>query len=349
MEERPEPEAPGNRVLPPWILRLAAILEVMSVLVGGTILARIVAGRIGLARSRDLINSLPEGAAPDFLRMAWISAVDLLIKYGIMFGLAYAIGRWHRGRRLPQYGLTLNSQRMSLLAGIGVLLYCVSALPPTLLTTAAAYVDLGAGPEHWSILSNEWNLGFWVFMAATSFLLVPFLEELFVRGYFQTRLIEDYGTAGGIVITAFVFGFSHTQYFAASVMSLGMLASIVIGSIISGYVFYRTKSLVPVIVAHMIVNIPMIPVVERVALAAMILMILIYHRAIAVWARDLFTELRRMESVPGVLVALLVFGLLLVVVLISPYVALGLVAAGALIAIIIEAKDRASVSRVARA
>ncbi|MGD2151630.1 MAG: hypothetical protein PVG79_00090 [Gemmatimonadales bacterium] len=60
--------------VPRWSRRLAAVLEILAVLVGGSLLARTISTAVGLARSRALINALPEDATPDFLAMAWVTA-----------------------------------------------------------------------------------------------------------------------------------------------------------------------------------------------------------------------------------------------------------------------------------
>jgi membrane protease YdiL (CAAX protease family) len=323
--------------------RIAAVLEVVAVLVGGSLMARAVSNSVGLARSRALINALPEGATPDFLAMAWVSALDLLIKYGIMFGLAFSIGWWHRRRPLRAYGLTLAGRPLAQLAGTGWLLFAVASLPVAALMVLASFVSLGAGPEHWSVFSYEWNFGFWVFMAVSSFVLVPILEELFVRGYFQTRLIEDFGAAGGILITAFVFAFSHTQYFRLSVMSIGTLASIVFSSILAGYVFYQTRSLLPVVIAHAIMNVPLRSAAEIAMLGLMVLTIILFREPIVAYGRALWLELTSIESVPATLGALALFGLFLVTILFAQSLALALLVAMGLLALLIEYREKAAV------
>ncbi len=318
------------------------MLEVVAVLVGGSLLARTISDRLGLARSRALISALSEGATPDFLAMAWVSALDLLLKYGLMFGLAFAIGWWHRRRRPGAYGLTLAGRPLAQHAGIGWLLFAVAYLPASALLVLASFVSLGAGPEHWSVFSYEWSPGFWVFMAVSSFALVPILEELFMRGYFQTRLIEDYGAAGGILITAFAFAFSHTQYFRLSVMSIGTLASIVFSSILAGYVFYRTRSLLPVVIAHGITNVPLRSAVEIAMLGLMVVTIILFREPILSYGRKLWFELTRIESLPAMLGALALFAILLVAVLFAPSLAVALVFAAGLVALLMEYREKSA-------
>ena len=135
------------------------------------------------------------------------------------------IGWWHRRRPAASYGLTMAGRPLGALVGIGVLLWAVAGLLPNVLTVLGGFLDLGVGAEHWVVFDYHWGLGFWFFMAASSFVLVPVYEELFTRGYFQTRLSEDFGPAGGILIASGVFAFSHTQYYRLSVLSLGTLAA----------------------------------------------------------------------------------------------------------------------------
>ncbi|UCC47329.1 MAG: CPBP family intramembrane metalloprotease [Gemmatimonadota bacterium] len=325
--------------VPRWQLRSAAVFEVVAVLVGGSLLARWLSGWLGLARSRELINALPEGATPDFLNWALISGLDLLIKYGIMLGLAVLIGWWHRRRRWSAYGLSLAGRTAGQHVGSGVLLFAVAAFLPTLLTVINHYVPLGAGPEHWSVFSYGWSLEFWVFMAVSSFVLVPILEELFIRGYVQTRLIEDYGVGGGIVIAAFVFAFSHTQYFRLTVMSQGMLFSILLASIAMGYVFYRTRSLVPVVLAHGLLNTPTRHAADVVLLAVMLPLFVVSSRQIAGYARSLWQELVRLRA-GATLGALALFAVtLLALMLVRPLILVWVATAGA-ITLIVEYRDR---------
>lgn len=325
--------------LTPRLRRTAAVLEVLAVLVGGSLAARAASNSLGLARSRALINALPEGGAPDFLAMAWVSALDLLIKYGIMFGLAFAIGWWHRRRPLRAYGMTSAGRPLAQQLGTGWLLFAVAYLPVSALLVLRSFVSLGAGPEHWSVFSYEWSLEFWIFMAVSSFVLVPILEELFVRGYFQTRLIEDFGAAAGILITACVFAFSHTQYFHLSVISIGSLAGIVFSSILAGYVFYRTRSLLPVIVAHAITNVPLRAAAEIATFGLMVMTIILFREPILRYGRMLWLELARIESLPMTL-ALAVFALFLIILLIAPSYVLVLVAVAAVLALAIEFREK---------
>ena len=127
---------------------------------------------------------------------------------------------------------------------------------PDLLLFLNTYVALGQGAAHWWVLDEPWTPAFWLFMAAGSIVLPPLFEELLIRGYVQTRLIEDFGCWGGILLTATLFTVSHGQYHNLSILSVGMMASLFLMSVVWGYYFYRTGSLIPVIVAHSLANVP---------------------------------------------------------------------------------------------
>ena len=78
------------------------------------------------------------------------------------------------------------------------------------------------------LLNRQMGLGGW--MMLTSIVLAPVLEEILFRGIVQDSLTEKLGPLRGILIGACVFG------------------------IVLGFIYYRSGSLVPVILIHMINN-----------------------------------------------------------------------------------------------
>jgi hypothetical protein len=87
-----------------WRSRLGALLEVLGVFVTGTVVARMIlrAGQIASGSIRDQ----PPGATIDYLALASARATTLFVQYGIILGVAFLIGWWHRRRRLSSYGVT---------------------------------------------------------------------------------------------------------------------------------------------------------------------------------------------------------------------------------------------------
>ncbi|MGO8752011.1 MAG: lysostaphin resistance A-like protein [Thermoguttaceae bacterium] len=84
-----------------------------------------------------------------------------------------------------------------------------------------------------------------VALAATA-LLPGVAEELFCRGYVQTRLCERWGPGVGILWTSFLFGLCH--------MSLWHGAAAAAFGLYVGYVTLWTRSILPAIAAHVVYN-----------------------------------------------------------------------------------------------
>ncbi|MDE1870965.1 MAG: CPBP family intramembrane metalloprotease [Candidatus Micrarchaeota archaeon] len=74
-----------------------------------------------------------------------------------------------------------------------------------------------------------------------TFLIAPINEEIFFRGFMVPRL--------GIIASAIIFALLHLSY-----ISVSEFAAALFFGLLAGYVFRRTKSLYPSIVAHAIVN-----------------------------------------------------------------------------------------------
>src|SRR5262249_22269710 len=74
-------------------------------------------------------------------------------------------------------------------------------------------------------------------------------EELFFRGYMQTRLAEAWGAARGVVVTAACFGVLHVD-----VSGVHMALAFAMG-VYLGFVVERTGSVLPAMVCHVVNNI----------------------------------------------------------------------------------------------
>lgn len=86
----------------------------------------------------------------------------------------------------------------------------------------------------------------WVVLVALAGLGAPFIEELFYRGLLQPALIRRWGPAGGIVVTAVVFGIAHQQP-----LQFPALAAF---GVVLGWLAWRYGRLGPSIVAHIVFN-----------------------------------------------------------------------------------------------
>ncbi|MCL2560704.1 MAG: CPBP family intramembrane metalloprotease [Rikenellaceae bacterium] len=77
-------------------------------------------------------------------------------------------------------------------------------------------------------------------------LLIPIAEEMLFRGVIQGGVSKEYGPIRAILIAAAIFGIVH-------IVPQQVVAAFLAG-IVLGYIYYRTGSLVPVIVIHALNN-----------------------------------------------------------------------------------------------
>jgi membrane protease YdiL (CAAX protease family) len=313
LEEVPTTEAP----LPShWEGRPAALLEVIGVFIVASLLARAVSR--GLALGPPNLRALEPGISPDFAQLSLSTSANLILRYGLLLGLAFAVGWWHRRRRLADYGVTTAGRPLRQHLGMAVLIFATVGILPILLKFLAGVFPLGDSPPHWSLIESLEGPGVWLYLFVGSFGLVPIAEELLARGYVQSRLAEDFGPAAAILITAIFFTFSHTQYFIAGPLGAGMLASLLIGSIVAGYVRHSTGSVLPAIIAHALGNLPFRGWVEPVVLVGLLLIVVLWARPIYAYAVRLWREVMTQRAVTAALASCVALGIVLAQVIVAP-------------------------------
>jgi membrane protease YdiL (CAAX protease family) len=84
-------------------------------------------------------------------------------------------------------------------------------------------------------------------------------EEVFYRGYMMTRMGDWLGSVWGLFSSSFLFGLEHflTRFFMYGLTfpaSLWVGISSMIGGLIFGWQFQRTKSIFPSLIAHIAQN-----------------------------------------------------------------------------------------------
>ena len=77
-------------------------------------------------------------------------------------------------------------------------------------------------------------------------LWVPFVEELFFRGFLLTYWIPKYGRARSILLVSLVFMFVHSHP--------GLYFPVFMSSVLISYLFIKTKSLWPAFLSHATLN-----------------------------------------------------------------------------------------------
>jgi membrane protease YdiL (CAAX protease family) len=294
----------------PWIRKLSAVLEVVAVFVVGNLLAELLNKAFNLGSFWKEYGALLTSPKPDYLRLAWLVGSNLLTQYLGLFSLIFLVGWFRRKRWLADYGLTRASNKLVYLLGLGLVLFCFSELPLKLLLFANKYLPLGAGSDFWVIFKLKWNFQFWIFMAVGSFLLVPVVEELFYRGYFQKRLEEGFGGLPAVLMTSCFFVFNHSQYHKLTFLSVGTIVTLFISSVAIGYVFYRTRSLYAPIVAHALVDIPTKGLVDLIVLLLMIAVVIFFAKKIAVYLKQFREDYRLAGSKWALALGVIGFSLL---------------------------------------
>ena len=167
-----------------------------------------------------------------------VHQIGILLLFGILFP--------RQGRRLSDIGFSF--QWMDLLRGLG--LFAVSWIASRLFATSIAFIYYGNG---WQLHSRDTvgiSGGAWPLLFVTYSLTSPFYEEILVRGYLITELIDLSWPVWLAALTSVVFQASYHLYYGL----FGALY-VSIGFGISAIYFVRTRRLMPVILSHLLWNI----------------------------------------------------------------------------------------------
>lgn len=250
--------------------RVAAILEVLGVYLAGQLVTGLLIRLLGGSPPNPLDNLTVHITNAELISATRQMFVLLMLQYAGYFLLIIPINWWYRRRGAAAYGLTRagRSWTMLLLAGLATL--ALTEAPGLIVTSLNAIHPLGKTvPWRQAFFDMSWRRWqFWLFSAVLSWALIPVVEELFFRGYCQRRLAEDWGDGPAIIGTACLFTFAHTQYQTLNAYNVGTIISLLVFAIGFGVVFAWTRSLIPAIVAHSVIDIPMTPLWSGVILTA---------------------------------------------------------------------------------
>lgn len=243
---------------PKLIGRLSAFAETALLLVAGSLVAGAIARETGLGQ-RDARDELLYGeAGPQWLAAASTEAQWLILRFGLTLLAAWLICWWIGGPTRKLAGLSRGGRSLGDLIGFGVVMGVLLAAPPFGLRVLNEMYAIGEGTPFWRLMAeSEWTLEFWLFMAASSFVLVPIVEELFFRSYMLGRYRMHFTAGGAVLLSAAVFWVSHGQYIQADLNLIINSAMAFITAAILAWSVVRTGSVLPAIIAHMIFNLPM--------------------------------------------------------------------------------------------
>jgi len=257
-----------------------AVAEVVGVFVVGHYVAGRLTVYLGIPLLGSAFASALGASRPDFVSLSWLFLRTLAVQYGCLLALGLALRRVHHGRGLSAFGLTLGGVGVGRSVFLGVAAFAAATLPFRLLLAAHSLHPLGANPPMWRLLEKPWTPAFWLFAATASFLVVAFLEELFYRGYCQSRLQEDLPHGQAVVVASLLFTLTHGQYHAVSVLAVGTVVSLFVIALALGTLYARTGSLLGCTVCHALVNLPVSPRYSGIALVLLVVLVVLLRRPV---------------------------------------------------------------------
>jgi membrane protease YdiL (CAAX protease family) len=245
--------------------RIAALFEVLGIYLAAGLLEDKLIALISHWHLAKIANPFalltPTTTNADLLLTTRELLLIWALQYGSYFLLIIPLNWWYRRRGPTAYGLTRAGRSWRWLFIAGLCTAFLSACPVLVHTLVDAVHPLGTmAPWRQAFFDMSWRRWqFWLFAAVLSYAVVPVLEELLFRGYYQRRLAEDWGDAPAIIGTSCLFVFAHRQYLILNTYNITMVLSLFCLALGLGTVFAYTRSLIPSMIAHAIINIPMTP------------------------------------------------------------------------------------------
>jgi membrane protease YdiL (CAAX protease family) len=260
--------------------KVAAVMEVFGVYLVGQLVMLLVARLAHIELANPLTHLTASASNADLLTASGQLTKLLLAQYAGWFLLIVPIGWWYRRTGLKEYGLTRAGLPLGRLLLLGMATALVAFWPSRLLEILNTLKPLGETvPWRQAMFDMSWRRWeFWVFTAVGSYVVPPIVEELFYRGYCQRRLSEDLGQGTAIATVTALFVFSHGQYLIGNVYNVGMLLSLLIGALGLGILFAYTRSLIPSMMAHALINVPATGIWQWIVLSIMIVGVVLLGR-----------------------------------------------------------------------
>lgn len=272
--------------------RLTAFAETALLLVAGSLAAAALAPIAGLS-NRAMRDGLLYGeGGPQWLAAAGAETQWLLLRFGLTLFVAWLICWWIGGPSRKLAGLSRGGRSLSNLIGFGGVMGVLLAAAPFGLRVLNEMFAIGEGTPFWRLMAqSEWTPAFWLYMAASSFIIVPIVEELFFRSYMLGRYRMHFTAGGAVLLSAAVFWVSHGQYIQADLNLIINSALAFITAAILAWSVIRTGSVLPAIIAHMIFNLPMNQPFRIGVVALALLLVIVLWRRIGGAAADFFRTL----------------------------------------------------------
>lgn len=272
----------------PWL----AVVEVFAVYSVGAVLGILLAKLFGMDL-RNPMTAIAENPDQNLLPIA-VDLAKLLFWQYVGWFLCIGLMRLLRGPLANTHGAATPRPGWRALVGLGLIAGCLASIPTRLLTVANEWLQLGdTAPWRAALLGTHWDFDFWVLMAVGSFGLIPFVEELFYRGYVLKRLHASMHAGSALVLAAAMFAFSHAQYLRLDALNLITLGSVIYSGLVYGLVVLYSRSLWPAIIGHAVINVPAASSLNLVVAAAMALLLILswpQWRELRAFARAQFAQ-----------------------------------------------------------
>ncbi len=208
----------------------------------GVVIVTIVVAAILVALAGEDDDWLSNG---DLLGFPTPLALAILLE-AFFLGAVYFFAGVKRGATIQQLGFVSPGGRKPYLLALGVWIIGLAAVVACSLLTEIIGIDLLKIPEPADELVNYTGVKL-AFSIIVIGLFGPFCEEIFFRGFALPVFARRYGLWGGILISAALFSAFH--------FSIGALVPIFIFGIVLAWLYVRTGSIYPSMVAHAVQNI----------------------------------------------------------------------------------------------
>lgn len=235
--------------------RIWRVIEPIILLVVFGLLAREIVPYWGV--TPNMAAAALAESPPDWGVLALVDGKSQSVKWGLLVGAAIMLAALRRYNVFrPVGGAPTLPLPQLILFGLAV------AIPLGLMVMLPRWyhyevAPLGEARAIWDLIyTSPWTLEFWLFMAISSFLLIPIVEEVFFRGYFLGSLQQVFSPFWTITISAAIFAIVHLQYAKLDPFALYSMLMVFIASAAFAWTVLATRSVVPAIVAHAYGNFP---------------------------------------------------------------------------------------------
>jgi membrane protease YdiL (CAAX protease family) len=273
--------------------RASALLEVLGIAAAGPLVMWGVRQLFGISIINPL-STLRSDVTDAQLLMASGQMFKLLVfQYGGYFLLIIPLTLWRRKRGLSAFGLSASGQSWRALISNAGATAAIAAWAVIAVSLLNSLHPSETAPWRQALIDmSERRWEFWLFTGVMSWALIPVLEELFYRGYALRRLAEDWGGGAAIVGSACLFTFGHSQYLVLSPYNVAVVTSLLAFAIAVGVAFVWSRSLVPCIAAHVLINFPLVPLWQGVLLVVLLAAVVIAWRHAFAAAKQVFRLVR---------------------------------------------------------